>query len=149
MTKHESSQLDEQTPRKRKTRHSDNPPVECHVGWVVDSKEHRVRTSSSSSVGLGTSPSESNLATASGSLSSSVGSAPQSLPSFQHPSHALLRDNNFTQQVYTRYRARCLKGAPRVLSWNITHLEDRTILNGVTLVGLQRGSASGWASRPR
>jgi hypothetical protein len=69
----------------------------------VDSKEHRVRTTSSSSaVSLGTSPNE--------SVSSSVGSAPQSLPSYQHPSHALLKENGFTQQVYTRYRARCLKG---------------------------------------
>lgn len=26
--------VDPRTPRKRKTRHSYNPPVECHVGWV-------------------------------------------------------------------------------------------------------------------
>lgn len=26
--------IDPRTPRKRKTRHSNNPPVECHVGWV-------------------------------------------------------------------------------------------------------------------
>lgn len=37
---------DPQTPRKRKTRHSSNPPVEHHVGWIMDVKEHRVRTSS-------------------------------------------------------------------------------------------------------
>jgi len=35
-----------QTPRKRKTRHSSNPPMECHVGWVMDSREHRPRTAS-------------------------------------------------------------------------------------------------------
>lgn len=35
-----------QTPRKRKTRHSSNPPMECHVGWVMDSREHRSRTAS-------------------------------------------------------------------------------------------------------
>ena len=78
--------------------------------WVVDSKEHRVRTSSTSSIGMGTSPSESGM----NSCSSSVGSAPQSLPTFQHPSHALLKENGFTQQVYTRYRARCLKERKRV-----------------------------------
>lgn len=53
---------------------------------------------------LGTSPAEKS------STTGSFGSTPQSLPSFQHPSHALLKENGFTQQVYTRYRARCLKG---------------------------------------
>lgn len=37
---------DPRTPRKRKTRHSINPPVEHHVGWIMDVKEHRPRTSS-------------------------------------------------------------------------------------------------------
>lgn len=32
--------------RKRKTRHSNNPPVENHVGWIMDIREHRPRTSS-------------------------------------------------------------------------------------------------------
>lgn len=31
---------------KRKTRHSSNPPVEHHVGWIMDVREHRPRTSS-------------------------------------------------------------------------------------------------------
>lgn len=31
---------DAQTPRKKKTRHSENPPQESHVGWVLDSREH-------------------------------------------------------------------------------------------------------------
>ncbi|KAJ8926932.1 hypothetical protein NQ314_020784 [Rhamnusium bicolor] len=34
------------TPRKRKTRHSSNPPVEQHVGWIMDVREHRLRTTS-------------------------------------------------------------------------------------------------------
>lgn len=76
--------------------------------WVIDSKEHRVRTTSIGSDLSGTSPAEKSLTV--GSLGSSVGSAPSSLPTFQHPSHALLKENGFTQQVYTRYRARCLKG---------------------------------------
>ena len=37
---------DTSTLRKRKTRHTNNPPVECHVGWIMDFREHRPRTSS-------------------------------------------------------------------------------------------------------
>ena len=77
----------------------------ANYSWVVDSKEHRVRTTSVGS-DLGTSPAEKMGS----SFGSSVGSAPSSLPAFQHPSHALLKENGFTQHVYTRYRARCLKG---------------------------------------
>ncbi|KAK3912719.1 La-related protein 1 [Frankliniella fusca] len=87
--------------KKYKTRYSSNPPVEHHVGWIMDVREHRPRTASTSS-STGTSPSE-------GHLSSSVGSIPSSLPSFQHPSHALLKENNFTQQAYHKYHSRCLK----------------------------------------
>lgn len=36
--------VDPRTPRKRKTRHSSNPPVEHHVGWIMDVREHRPRT---------------------------------------------------------------------------------------------------------
>lgn len=90
--------IDPRTPRKRKTRHSLNPPVEGHVGWVLDSVEHRPRTSSMGS-SAGTSPST---------------SVPQSLPAFQHPSHSLLRENNFTQQAYHKYHSRCLKDRKRL-----------------------------------
>lgn len=38
-----------------------------------------------------------------------LGSVPQSLPAFHHPSHSLLRENNFTQQAYHKFRSRCLK----------------------------------------
>lgn len=89
--------IDPRTPRKRKTRHSNNPIIEYHVGWVMDSVEHRPRTSSMGS-SCGTSP------------GSSYGSSvPQSLPHFQHPSHSLLKENNFTQQAYHKYHHRCLK----------------------------------------
>ena len=40
---------------------------------------------------------------------------PQSLPAFQHPSHALLKDNNFTQLQYSKYHSRCLKGKNHIL----------------------------------
>lgn len=92
--------VDPRTPRKRKTRHLYNPPVENHVGWVMDTVEHRPRTSSFGS-SAGTSP-------------SSYGSVPQSLPIFQHPSHSLLKENNFTQQAYHKYHSRCLKERKRV-----------------------------------
>lgn len=38
------------------------------------------------------------------------GCTPNSLPKFQHPSHELLKENGFTQQVYHKYRRRCLTG---------------------------------------
>lgn len=94
--------IDPRTPRKRKTRHLYNPPVECHVGWVMDTVEHRPRTSSFGS-SAGTSP-----------ASSYGSSVPQSLPMFQHPSHALLKENNFTQQAYHKYHSRCLKERKRL-----------------------------------
>ena len=118
---------DPTTPRKRKTRYSANPPVEHHVGWVMDARDHRPRTSSFRLVFIlhrmkmiikmahsyifyywfsGSSP-PGSLAEG-GSVS--YGSTPQSLPTFQHPSHALLKENGFTQQVYHKYRSRCLKG---------------------------------------
>ncbi|KPJ18389.1 La-related protein [Papilio machaon] len=84
--------------RKHKTRHSLNPPVEHHVGWIMDVREHRARTHSTGS-SLGTSP----------TLGSSCGSVPQALPAFHHPSHGLLRENHFTQQAYHKYHSRCLK----------------------------------------
>ncbi|CAB3240945.1 unnamed protein product [Arctia plantaginis] len=84
--------------RKHKTRYSLNPPVEHHVGWIMDIREHRPRTQSTGS-SLGTSP----------TLGSSCGSMGQSLPTFHHPSHGLLRENHFTQQAYHKYYSRCLK----------------------------------------
>ncbi|KAI3419058.1 HTH La-type RNA-binding domain-containing protein [Psidium guajava] len=37
-----------------------------------------------------------------------VGSMPKSFPPFQHPSHRLLEENGFKQQMYLKYRKRCL-----------------------------------------
>ncbi|XP_037285699.2 la related protein isoform X1 [Rhipicephalus microplus] len=86
------------TPRKQKTRHSSNPPTEHHVGWVLDVREHRSR------------------ATSTGETADTVvlGSTPHSLPTFEHPSHALLKENGFTQLVYHKYRSRCLKERKRL-----------------------------------
>ncbi|XP_063166164.1 la-related protein 1B isoform X3 [Candoia aspera] len=102
----EARTIDVGTRRKRKTRHSTNPPLESHVGWVMDSKDHRPRTSSISS---------SNASPLEGApLSGSYGCTPHSLPKFQHPSHELLKENGFTQQVYHKYRRRCLNERKRL-----------------------------------
>merc|ERR1712226_853502 len=85
--------MEDGEPRKRKTQHSANPPVEMNVGWIMDSREHRERKDSCSAE----------------SLSSSFGGTPQSLPTFQHPSHSLLKENGFTQLEYSKYHSRCLK----------------------------------------
>nr|XP_043903461.1 la-related protein 1B isoform X4 [Solea senegalensis] len=102
----ESGNVDGQMPRKKKTRHSSNPPQEAHIGWVMDSREHRPRSTSISSSNA--SPSEG------APLSGSYGCTPQSLPKFWHPSHEMLRDNGFTQQGYHKYRRRCLNERKRL-----------------------------------
>ncbi|XP_048852406.1 la-related protein 1B isoform X2 [Brienomyrus brachyistius] len=102
----ETGNIDRKTPRKKKTRHSCNPPLESHVGWVMDACEHRPRSSSLSS---------SSVSPADGPpLVGSQGCSPSSLPQFQHPSHRLLQDNGFTQQVYHKYRRRCLSERKRL-----------------------------------
>ena len=66
--------------RKRKTRHSTNPPVEQHVGWIMDKKAHHAQRERLES-----------LSESVGSVTSSGGGTPQSLPAFHHPSHSLLK----------------------------------------------------------
>lgn len=56
------------------------------------------------------SPSESQM---------SYGSAANNFGNFQHPSHELLKENNFVWQVYHRYHAKCLKG---VYHWVCAHV---------------------------
>ncbi|XP_041358843.1 la-related protein 1B-like isoform X2 [Gigantopelta aegis] len=104
VVKDSSKPPDPQTPRKKKTRHSSNPPVESHVGWVMDAKEHRARSRNNST---SMSPSDTQL-------SSSYGSMPQSFPHFEHPSHQLLKENGFVWHVYHKYHAKCLKERKRV-----------------------------------
>ena len=70
--------------KKRKTSHSENPPVETHVGWIMDKRSARERLESVTE-SLGESPE-------CGSLGSSAGTTPQSLPAFHHPSHSLLKE---------------------------------------------------------
>lgn len=64
---------------------------------------------------IGASSSFGNATGGSGSAGTSLSSSlPQSLPAFQHPSHALLQENGFVQQVYSKYHARCLKERKRL-----------------------------------
>jgi la-related protein 1 len=102
----EPHQVENGTPRKQKTKYSSNPPIEHHIGWVIDAREHAVHASLDSLV-------ETSAAVAS-QLSTSLGSTPQSLPSFEHPSHSLLKENGFTQLVYHKYRSKCLKDRKRL-----------------------------------
>ncbi|KAL8055646.1 hypothetical protein ABFX02_04G069000 [Erythranthe guttata] len=79
---------------------SESPPSAA-VGFFFGStppESHSLRTSM-----LSSSP-RSNL------LGSSppVGSVPKSFPPFQHPSHKLLEENGFKQQMYKKYHNRCL-----------------------------------------
>jgi len=39
----------------------------------------------------------------------SLSTSPQNIPQFQHPSYALLQENGFVQQVYSKWKMRCLK----------------------------------------
>ncbi|GAB6026010.1 hypothetical protein CHUAL_011973 [Chamberlinius hualienensis] len=91
----EEKPVDKRTPRKKKTRHSENPPIECPIGWFQGIKEQRVRNNSTSSNN--------------GAIDGSYGSTPQSLPAFHHPSRSMLHDNGFTQLGYHKYHQRCLK----------------------------------------
>lgn len=126
----------EGVPRKRKTRHSRNPPVENHVGWILDSRDH--------TTGRRPSISEQSIAESVGSRYVEVNfhdfatfcfkwacssflscGTPSSLPAFHHPSHSLLKENGFTQLEYSKYHSRCLKGK-KVLSFNLVVIFHRT-----------------------
>lgn len=103
VVKDSSRPHDPQTPRKKKTRHSSNPPIESHVGWIMDAREHRPSRSRNNSTSQ--SPSESMMSSSYGSY----GSTPHAFPAFHHPSHELLKENNFVWHVYHKYHAKCLK----------------------------------------
>ncbi|RUS90292.1 hypothetical protein EGW08_001981, partial [Elysia chlorotica] len=109
VTKDPGCPRDPTTPRKKKTRHSNNPPLESHVGWVMDKKEHKARSRhNSSSLSMrSASPSESQLG-------SSYGCTPVTMPHFEHPSHELLKENNFVWHVYNKFRSKCLKEHKRL-----------------------------------
>ncbi|XP_060035071.1 la-related protein 1B-like [Erinaceus europaeus] len=63
--------------------------------WPMDARAPGSRTAPSSGSG-------------SWALAGGSGCAPAPLPRLQHPSHELLKENGFTQQVYHKYHRRCL-----------------------------------------
>ncbi|CAG9530147.1 unnamed protein product [Cercopithifilaria johnstoni] len=84
----ESTSPDSSQPRKYKTRHSENPPVEMPVGWVFGT---RSRTSSVNA----------------DSVESTSG---QTVPGpSMHISFSLLQENGFQEQIYTKWRISCLQ----------------------------------------
>ncbi|XP_052250264.1 la-related protein 1B-like isoform X5 [Dreissena polymorpha] len=104
VTKDSTKPPDPQTPRKAKTKHMSNPPVEGHVGWVMDYKEHKPQRSRNNSASY----SECDIPSSYGSYGS-YSSTPHAFPNFQHPSHELLSDNGFVWHVYHKYHAKCVK----------------------------------------
>lgn len=77
-----------------KTKYSQNPPNENHVGWLLAKRTNELQTDTDT---YGSSPGESSSPAA------------YSIPTFQHPSHSLLKSNGFQQQRYDKYRLHCLK----------------------------------------
>jgi hypothetical protein len=132
---------------KRKTRHSENPPVESSVGWVFDSRGHPTSAAAAAAATTTTTATTLTVSTATKQRSNTTtsastrqqdfydqysssyndshywyggvygsnsnlydyyGSTPVEIPQFQHPSHSLLQQNGFTQQVYLKYKQQCL-----------------------------------------
>ena len=85
-------------PAPYKTKYGTNPPVENHVGWMISKRVNELRTQTDS---YGSSPGTSELGTS---------PVAHSIPTFQHPSHSLLKSNGFLQQRYDKYRSFCLRG---------------------------------------
>lgn len=98
----------------QKTKYSQNPPVESHVGWVMSphkppsSSQQRPLSGPSSRYTHTTHTHSNNRPLPPHSPSTSPSA--HSIPTFQHPSHSLLKANGFKQQQYHKYRHNCLKG---------------------------------------
>lgn len=92
----------EKLPHKHKTKYSQNPPVESHVGWVMSTE-------------AAPAPQRQRPSPVSSSPGTQECSSPaaHSIPSFQHPSHSLLKANGFQQQQYYKYRHNCLRERKR------------------------------------
>lgn len=108
------------TPRKQKTKHLISEGGahlnEPHIGWVIDSRDHAAAGTSANDARLGSVQSFQLSAHAAPftSHATSLGSTPQSLPKFEHPSHSLLKENGFAQVVYHKYRIKCIKERKRL-----------------------------------
>jgi len=114
-------------PRPHKSKYGNNPTEEQHVGWLFSpraKKVERSRNNSSSSqcsdaAGGQTSPGYVSASpSVSGASAAGIGSygssQTSSFPAFEHPSHLLLKDNNFVQHVYYKYHAKCIKDRKKV-----------------------------------
>lgn len=76
--------LDAKSPRKKKTRHSEKPPVEMPVAWVLGRED----ALPAAPIGIAASSSQ--------------------VPA-NHPSISLLQEDRFVQNVYSTWRQACLK----------------------------------------
>ncbi|KAI8081551.1 uncharacterized protein BX664DRAFT_340682 [Halteromyces radiatus] len=100
-----------------------------HVGWVIGDQAYHYNPNDIYSSSLGKSPlstsftamTNASMPTAGtdatgGSLytPSSLDTMAHSIPSFQHPSHSLLREKGFVQQKYYKYHAKALKERKRL-----------------------------------
>ncbi|EFP09278.1 CRE-LARP-1 protein [Caenorhabditis remanei] len=79
-----SAPLDAKSPRKKKTRHSEKPPVEMPVAWVLGRED-----------GLPAAP-------------IGIAASSSQVPA-NHPSVSLLQEDRFVQNVYSTWRQSCLK----------------------------------------
>jgi len=91
-----SSNLPRGEPQGHKSLSDDSLPSSS-VGWVMGTTPDASGATTFGDGSLGTSPAASALCT----------SVP--IPNFDHPSHALLKDNGFRQMKYEKYHQRCLK----------------------------------------
>ena len=55
------------------------------------------------------------------------------IPQFQHPSHTLLQQNGFTQQVYLKYKQEYLDGKKETLI-----VEKKKIISSVHIYNISR-----------
>uniref|UniRef100_A0A183HE14 MBD domain-containing protein n=1 Tax=Onchocerca flexuosa TaxID=387005 RepID=A0A183HE14_9BILA len=122
-TAKESTVPDSSQPRKYKTRHSENPPVEMPVGWVFGTSS---RTSSINAlvktrhseyppvempIGwvFGTSSRTSSIVNIV-NVDSVESTSGQAIPGpSMHVSFSLLQENGFQEQIYTKWRISCLE----------------------------------------
>ncbi|XP_065182026.1 la-related protein 1-like [Sycon ciliatum] len=92
--------------KRHKSKYTDNPPVEAHVGWIMSSRR---RENYQPSTDWSASPVNSVGNNSFEEYSYSYGSAPRSFSQMNHPSHKLLEEGNFCRQGYARFREHSLE----------------------------------------
>lgn len=91
---------DGKSPRKQKTRHSEKPPTEMPVAWVLGTSDEQVPA--------GAEKAAEKAPQASAPPAVSIAASSSQVP-HGHPSIALLQEHDFKQSVYTAWRENCLK----------------------------------------